>query len=317
MPESMKHYWTKISLCEILKKASSKHTTPPIDVLVEIPVIFDSDLFQPHITIVDRAKYVNRCRCNPTNEMVLTVIEVSLSSLMDDVNNKVFRYAAANAKEVWVVDLLPEVVHVYEKPKNGVYQSVTILTVDKFIEFCGKKIPVCEIFRENGRGRKRKTSKEADELIVKKIATDRRKSSKVIRQEVATELGVTISERTTRRRLNEVGYYGQVARKKPLTKQSHRLKRLGYSYSYSTKKNKFWETVIWSDEAKFNLFRSDGKIMVWRAVGEVFSPVCIVSTVAHGGGNLIVWGCMSRKGVDQLVFIEGSLKIELRTMLLY
>ncbi|CAF1391981.1 unnamed protein product, partial [Didymodactylos carnosus] len=63
------------------------------------------------------------------------------------------------------------------------------------------------------RGRKRKTSKEADELIVKKLAADRRKSSKVIRQDVATELGVTISERTTRRRLNEAGYYGQVARK--------------------------------------------------------------------------------------------------------
>ena len=149
MPESMKHYWTKMNLCEILKKASSKHTRPPIDVLVEIPVMFDSDLFQPDITIVDGAKYVNRCRCNPTKEMVLTVIEVSLSSLMDDVNNKVFKYAAANTKEVWVVDLLHEVVHVYKEPENGMYHSVTVLTVDKNIEFCGKKIPVREIFREN------------------------------------------------------------------------------------------------------------------------------------------------------------------------
>ncbi|CAF1576369.1 unnamed protein product, partial [Didymodactylos carnosus] len=62
----------------------------------------------------------------------------------------------------------------------------------------------------SGRGRKQKTSKEADELIAKKIGADRGKSSKVILQEVATELGVTISERTTRRRLIEAGYYGQV-----------------------------------------------------------------------------------------------------------
>ena len=34
---------------------------------------------------------------------------------------------------------------------------------------------------------------------------------------------------------------------------------------------------------------------------------CITSTVTHGGGSVIVWGCMASAKVGSLVFIEGSL----------
>ncbi|CAF4791551.1 unnamed protein product, partial [Rotaria socialis] len=69
----------------------------------------------------------------------------------------------------------------------------------------------------------------------------------------------------------------------------------------------YWKDVLWPDESKFNLFGSDGKIMVWRATDKELSPQCMVSTMKHQGGSIMVWGCFSRAGVENLHFIDGTM----------
>ena len=69
----------------------------------------------------------------------------------------------------------------------------------------------------------------------------------------------------------------------------------------------FWDNILWSDESKFNLFGSDGKVMVWRMPKEEFDPKCAVPTVKHTGGNVKCWGCFSTAGVGTLVFIDGNM----------
>ena len=32
-----------------------------------------------------------------------------------------------------------------------------------------------------------------------------------------------------------------------------------------------------------------------------------VPTIKHGGGSLMIWGCMSSKSVGKLIFIEGTM----------
>ncbi|CAF1531494.1 unnamed protein product, partial [Rotaria magnacalcarata] len=68
-----------------------------------------------------------------------------------------------------------------------------------------------------------------------------------------------------------------------------------------------WKEVLWSDESKFNLFGSDGKVMVWRSTNEEFSPHCTVPTVKYQGGSVMVWGCFPRAGVGNLHFIDGTM----------
>ncbi len=41
------------------------------------------------------------------------------------------------------------------------------------------------------------------------------------------------------------------------------------------------------DESQFSLYRTDGR---WRRVGERFADVNVVDRVAHGGGEVMVWG---------------------------
>ena len=53
----------------------------------------------------------------------------------------------------------------------------------------------------------------------------------------------------------------------------------------------FWQTVIWSDELKFELFCSKGRVMVWSTAKETFDlQMHIVATVKHGGDSATVWG---------------------------
>ena len=114
-----------------------------------------------------------------------------------------------------------------------------------------------------GRGRKRKTTVREDKVIQRKIKIDRRKSASSVKDEIMQEIGITISSQTVRRRAHEAGLYGRVARKKPYVNKANRLKRLNYVKTYRDKEMSFWKHVLWSDESKYNLFGSDGKVIVW------------------------------------------------------
>ncbi len=69
----------------------------------------------------------------------------------------------------------------------------------------------------------------------------------------------------------------------------------------------YWNQVLWSDESKVNLFGSDGVQHVWRRPGEEYQENCALPTVKHGGGGIMVWGCMSAAGTRELRFIERNM----------
>ena len=158
-----------------------------------------------------------------------------------------------------------------------------------------------------GRGRRRKTSTHSDRILQRKVKTNRRKSAASVKAELESELKVIISESTVHRRLHEVGLYGHVARKKSYVHKINRRKRLEYAKNYREKPLGFWNKVLWSDESKFNLFGSDGKVVVRRSPMKEFGPECIIPTVKHGGGNVKCWGCFSSSGVGSLMFIYGNM----------
>ncbi|CAF5223009.1 unnamed protein product, partial [Rotaria magnacalcarata] len=148
---------------------------------------------------------------------------------------------------------------------------------------------------------------QLDRVIQRKVKVDRRKSASSVKIDIESELGITISEQTVRRRLHEIGLKGRVARKKPYVNKVNRDKRLEYAKTYREKPLGYWDHVLWSDESKFNLFGSDGKVMVWRTPTEELDPKSTVPTVKYGGGNVKCWGCFSSCGVGNLAFIDGNM----------
>ncbi|GFS92603.1 transposable element Tc1 transposase [Trichonephila clavipes] len=86
---------------------------------------------------------------------------------------------------------------------------------------------------------------------------------------------------------------------------SERVKRLKFAKEHILKPQQFWNEVIFSDESKFYIFGSDGRRMVWRKPNTSHHPKHTIPTVKHGGGSVMVWGCMAASGVGKLVFIDG------------
>ncbi|GFU11573.1 transposable element Tc1 transposase [Trichonephila clavipes] len=110
-------------------------------------------------------------------------------------------------------------------------------------------------------------------------------------------LGRSVSAETVRRVLRKAGYNGRVARKKkkPLIGKRNRVKRLKFAKEHILKPQQFWNEVIFSDECKFNIFGSDGRLMVWRKPNTSHHPKHTTPTVKHGGGSVMilgVYGCV-------------------------
>ena len=152
-----------------------------------------------------------------------------------------------------------------------------------------------------GRARRRKTT---DRPIQHKVKLDRRKSTSAVKVEIENELGISLHVDTIRNRAHETRLFGRVAHQKPYVNKINRGKRLKFAKEILEKLSSFWESVIWYDESKFNLFGSDGKVMVQRTPGEEFDPKCTVPTVKHSGGSVMVWDCFTRRGVGKLCVLD-------------
>ena len=91
---------------------------------------------------------------------------------------------------------------------------------------------------------------------------NRRKSASSVKDKITSGLGIIISEQTVRCRLHEIGFKVRVVRKKPYMDKVNRIKLVKYTREYREKSSDFWDHVLWTDESRFNLFGSDGKIVV-------------------------------------------------------
>ena len=83
-------------------------------------------------------------------------------------------------------------------------------------------------------------------------------------------------------------------------------KRLIFAKEFISKEQ-IWNDVIFADESKFNIFGSDRRKMIQRKANEEFKLKNLKPTMTHGGRSSMVWGCISNKGVSELVFIDGIL----------
>jgi len=88
-------------------------------------------------------------RIRPTHEDVLLIIEVSDSSVEQDLGEKAKLYAEHGIPEYWVVDVLSEQVHVHRIPLNGRYESVQLFDKTSHVSTICKpdaKLSLAELF---------------------------------------------------------------------------------------------------------------------------------------------------------------------------
>ncbi|GFV88481.1 transposable element Tcb1 transposase [Trichonephila clavipes] len=128
-----------------------------------------------------------------------------------------------------------------------------------------------------GSGRKKIMNSITERRVIHQVKIDPKISTPKIAASTSNALGRSVSAETVRRVLRKADYNGRVARKKALN----------------------------CDESKSNIFGSDGRRMVSRKPNTSHHPKHSIPTVKHGGGSVMVWGCMATSGVGKLVFIDG------------
>lgn len=159
-------------------------------------------------------------------------------------------------------------------------------------------------------GRPRATTSSEDQFIVITSKRNRRLTAPKIRAEVNKSLNKPVSLTTVKRRLRNAKLFGRVAVRKPLLRPQNKKKRMQWALFHRDWTEDDFKKVLWTDESKFQVFGSNRRIYVRRSTEEKMLPDCVVPTVKHGGGSIMVWGCFSGHGIGNLVKIDGILKKE-------
>ena len=120
-----------------------------------------------------------------------------------------------------------------------------------------------------------------------------------------------VTAETIRKRLADCGLKAYIRRKKPFLSPEKKKKRLEWAEAHKHWTVENWKSVIFSDESKFNIFGLDGRRYCWRKPGQEFDERYVQKEIKHGGGNVMVWGCITAEGLGRICRIEGNMDAKL------
>jgi hypothetical protein len=123
--------------------------------------------------------------------------------------------------------------------------------------------------------------------------------------EIIKKANLSVSCHTLAQCLKEQGLVCRVWRKQLYISQKNQKARRDWALQHVSWMVDDWKKVIFSDESKFLLFKSDGCQYCWIKLGQALNPRYTLKNIKHGGGSLMVWGCITSQGVGRLHRIDG------------
>ncbi len=118
----------------------------------------------------------------------------------------------------------------------------------------------------------------------------------------------TISEHTTRQTLKQMGSSSRRLHRLQLLSAKNKKRRLQFTHAHQNWTKEDCKNVAWSDESRFLLQNSDGRVRMWHKEDESMDPSCLVSTIQAAGGGVMVWGIFSWHTLGHLVASKLSRK---------
>ncbi|KAI4293300.1 hypothetical protein PAPHI01_2641, partial [Pancytospora philotis] len=113
---------------------------------------------------------------------------------------------------------------------------------------------------------------------------------------IANEYAISISYNTIRNILNGHNISAHSPARKPALTARHIANRFTAAQNWLGFTERELQSIVFSDESKFNLLQSDGKVSVWRGPCSRYDKKHIVETKKFGGGSVMVWACFSYGG---------------------
>ncbi|DAZ92505.1 TPA: hypothetical protein N0F65_012735, partial [Lagenidium giganteum] len=134
----------------------------------------------------------------------------------------------------------------------------------------------CEVQKKHGfiadvpRPGRSSAHRRVQSIVVREVLRSRKISSAALAQMLQEHHQIIVSDETVRQILHHAGLHGRAVNKK---------KRLDYAKKHVNWTPQQWNNVLLTDESKFNVGASDGRVYVWRRGGEEYHPDCPHSRV--------------------------------------
>ena len=156
-------------------------------------------------------------------------------------------------------------------------------------------------------GRPFKTTRCQDRLLTRMCTGGRSRTASSLRREWQKAINVRVSVSLVNKRLVKAGLRARRPLRMPLLTPVRRQNRLQWAQNHRHLQAGHWSHVVFSDEARFEVYRHDGRMRVRRRDGEQYRDDCILPRVQAGGGGITVWGAFHAGGKSRLVVLDGNL----------
>lgn len=148
-------------------------------------------------------------------------------------------------------------------------------------------------------------------MLIRYVATDQHFTATSATKLLEHDIGKKVSKWTVRRALEKENFYAIEKKRKPALSKKNIKARLSFVKKYKNWTSDDWMKVIWSDETKINRYTSDGRSCAWLRKGEPLQTKHVKQTIKHGGGSLMLWGCMTAFGMGPVHQIQGIMNKEI------
>ena len=159
-------------------------------------------------------------------------------------------------------------------------------------------------------GRPRVTTQRQDRRIRIVHLRNRLRTAAENAREVIGTHGRRVCPRTVRNRLREFDLRPRRPYVGPNLTPRRRQRRMQWLRAHAPNRFRLadWRRVMFSDESRFSLQRSDSRQRVYRRLGERYFDACVREVDKFGGGgSVMVWGGISHGVKTPLVVIQGNL----------
>ena len=133
-------------------------------------------------------------------------------------------------------------------------------------------------------------------------------------KKIKRELDLSVSAHTVRRRLDEAGLFGRIARKEYPFTTVHIQKRLSFATGYGNWTVKQWGTVLFSDETHIELGERKAQVWVQRPAAAAFDSEYMSHKVASSATSLCM-GMLLASGVGDIAIFTENLDAKMMRVL--
>ena len=101
--------------------------------------------------------------------------------------------------------------------------------------------------------------------------------------------------------------YGRAAVAEPVITENDTNRRKGWCDDHKTWMSDDCKHAVWSNELSFTLFPTSGFVYVWRKSKEACNPECLVRTVRHGDGYVMIWASIYWYSAGPVITLNGRI----------